>query len=141
MKKERAILSFIAIGIGLMFAGIAFYLYQGTKTIPSNSKTVAIEKPVPTPEKSSLFLTVNEPDDEKVYNKKVINVSGKTIADAVVIILTDSDQEVIRPTKTGEFSTTMTIEDGENNLEITAIAPNGEDKIVRQTVTYSTEEF
>jgi len=75
MKKERTVLSLIAITIGLLFAGIAFYIYQYTKILPlAKTKTVSISAPTPTP-KPSIFLLVNEPSDEKIFNKKKQNVA------------------------------------------------------------------
>lgn len=140
MKKERVILSIIAIAVGLLFAGIAFNLYQGTKDIPSIKKTITISTPSPAPAEEKL-LTVNEPENEKVYTTKVVNISGKTNPNATVVVLTDSDQQVLKPTANGSFSTTVNIGDDQNVLEITTILPNGERKTVRKTVSYSTEEF
>lgn len=141
MKKEKVILSFIATLIGLLVAGIAFYIYEVPKTItPPNIKTVSIVSPSPTIT-PSIFLNLNEPKDEDVVNKKIITVSGKTIADATVVILTDTSQEVVSPSIDGAFSTTINIENGQNFIEISAIAPNGESTRLTRTVTYSTEEF
>jgi len=48
---------------------------------------------------------------------------------------------VITPSQEGDFSTTAIITSGENQITITAIAPNGEEVKKTVTVTYSTEEF
>lgn len=141
MKKEKVILSFVAALIGLMFAGAAFYFYESSKTIPpSTIKKISIVPPSPTP-KPSIFLNLDLPKHEDVVNKKVITVSGKTISDAVVSVISENYQDVITPAKNGDFSTTMNINDGQNLIEITAMAPNGEDIKVTRTVTFSTEEF
>ena len=51
------------------------------------------------------------------------------------------DEDVVKPAGTGDFSTTINIDSGENNIEITAISPNGEETRITKTVTFSTEEF
>ena len=141
MKTEKIILSFIAILIGLLASGVAFYFYQSTKTIPpSKLKTIAIVSPAPTTQ-PSIFLTIDNPKDEEVTDKKIITVSGKTTPDATVILSSQIADNVINPSSTGSFSTTVTITDGENEIQITAIAPNGEETTLKQTITYSTESF
>lgn len=141
MKAEKVILSFIAVLIGLLVAGAAFYFYESSKTVPSSTvKTISIASPSPTP-KPSIFLNLDSPKDEEVVNKKVITISGKTIPKAIVSIITENSQDVITPALNGSFSTTLTIGDGQNFIEVTAISPNGEDVKVMRTVTFSTEEF
>lgn len=141
MKKEKVILSFIAAFIGLVVTGSAFYFYESSKTVPpSKIKTITIITPVPTP-KPSIFLSLDRPKDEEVVSKKVVILSGKTIPEAIVIIITQSSQDIITPALNGDFSTTLNVEDGQNLIEITAIAPNGESAKALRTVTFSTEEF
>lgn len=141
MKTEKIILSFIAVAIGILVSGIGFYFYQSTKTIsPSKTKTISISKPSPTTP-PSIFLAVDNPKDEDVIDKKIINISGKTTADAVIVISTEANDQVIPPASNGNFSATATIGDGQNQIEITAIVPNGEEAKIIRTITYSTESF
>lgn len=142
MKKEKLILSFVATFFGLLVAGIAFYLFQATKTVPNtpNTKTISFTSPTPTPV-PAISLTLNQPKDEEVVSNKVLIVSGKTQSNAVVIVITESSDEVVAPSTNGSFSTTVNLDDGQNILEIIAIAPNGESIAIKKTVTYSQEEF
>lgn len=144
MKKEKTVLSFIAVVAGLLVAGIAFYLYQSTKIVPKEVKTkvITIQPSVsPTPNSPSIFLAVDNPKDESVTDKKIIKVSGKTLKDALIVVSTNIDDDVMPSAANGDFSTTINIEDGQNQIEITAISPNGEEKKVLRTVTFSTETF
>jgi len=141
MKAEKVILSFIAVLIGLVVSGGAFYIYESSKTVPSSTvKTISIVSPSPTTT-PSIFLNLDSPKDEEVVNKKVITISGKTIGDAIISIITEDSQDVIAPALNGDFSTTLTIGDGQNLIEITAISQNGESAKILRTVTFSTEEF
>lgn len=142
MGKEKALLSFIAVFIGLLVAGVAFYFYENSKTIPSSEelKTAIAISPSPTP-KPTIFLTVNKPIDEEVVQKRIITVSGKTTNIATIVILTENAESLLSPTTAGDFSTTINIENGQNLIEITAIVPSGEKVKVLKTVTFSTEEF
>lgn len=127
--------------MGLLVTGVGFFFYQSAKTIPpSQIKNITVAKVSPTPS-SSVFLTIETPKDEEVFDKKVIAVNGKTEPGAIIIVSTHVSDEVIEPASNGSFSTTITIEDGQNQLEITAIAPNGQETKITRTVTYSIESF
>jgi hypothetical protein len=145
MKAERVILSFIAILVGLFAAGVAFYLYQSTKSLPPQStKPITIAKPTSATEPvadDTSFLSIDQPKDEEVFNKKTISINGKTVAGATVLVSTDDGDQVVEPAANGSFSLTATIPDGTSILRITAVLPSGEEKVVIKAVTFSTENF
>ena len=144
MKAEKIILSFVAVLFGLIAAGVAFYYYQSTKTptIAQNTQTVsqAPLQPSPTPVDTNI-LTVEAPKDEEVVTKKLITISGKTIKGAIITVSTEETDQVIKPAHNGEFTLTQSIPDGTTQLQIQAVFPDGAEKIVTKTVTYSTENF
>jgi Glucodextranase, domain B len=142
MKQERVILSFIMVLIGLLVAGVAFYLYQGTKTIPASKlRTVSVTKPSPTVAPLGVYLNVDSPQDESVVGDKVLSISGKTVPGATVVILTSSSHQVVQPSQQGDFSTTINLDDGENLIRIISFGPDGLSTTVERTVTFSTEDF
>jgi len=141
MRKEKIIMSVTATFIGLLVAGIVFFLYESSKRVaPSATKKVSVASPSPSP-KPTIFLTVDSPKDEDVVTKKVLTISGKTIPAAIVVIISKNYQDIITPSQNGDFSTTISINDGQNIIEITAIGPNGESVITTKTLTFSEEEF
>ncbi|MBU3978599.1 hypothetical protein KJ980_00735 [Patescibacteria group bacterium] len=144
MRIEKIILSLVAIIVGLAAAGVAFYLYQMTKTLPpSKTQTITIKNqisPSPTPNAKN-FLTVEDPKDEFVTDKKIITISGKTEPGATIIITTENNDQIVNAAINGDFTLTTTIGNGTNIIQITAIFTNGEEKKVTRTVTYSTESF
>lgn len=141
MKKEKIILSFIATLIGIVVALVAFYFYQTTKKVnPNEVKKITIENPTPTPS-SSIFISVERPKDEDVVDEKSLTISGKTIPNAKIVILTQSDEVGGIAAGNGNFSTDVNLEEGENIIEINAFSPNGERAKTKITVTYSTESF
>ncbi len=142
MKAERFILSFIAILFGLLVAGVAFYLYQMTRTVsPTSQTTTVTQNPTPTPDTSANFISIDSPVNESVVDKKTISVSGKTVANSTIIVSDGTTDDVVKPTTTGSFSLTQTLDDGTNIIQITVIFPDGTEKKVTRTVTYSTESF
>ena len=142
MKAERIVLSFIFILLGLLVAGGGFYLYQLTKTIPdSKLSTVRVNSPSPTPDTSGDLFVVDSPADESVVDNRIVTISGKTTPDATIIVSSGTADQVVKPTTTGTFSLTQTIETGTNLLTIRAIFTDGIEKKITRTVTYSTESF
>lgn len=141
MKAEKIVLLFVALIAGLGAAGAAFYFYQSTKTIPeSDIKTVNVKSPSPT-QSAGMFLNIDNPADEEIVDNKTVTLSGKTIQDAVIVISTPLEDDVIKPASNGNFTTSITLDDGPNFIEVIAIAPNGEEIKKTKIVTYSTEDF
>jgi hypothetical protein len=146
MKTEKVVISFVAALLGLIVAFVAFYFYQSSKVLPKSQTTIASKnsttkiRPTPTPDKT-FFLTLESPANESVTTNKSIEVTGRTSPNATIVALTPTDQQVVTPSQSGTYSISTTIGDGANVIEITAIAPNGEEKSVSATVTYSTEDF
>lgn len=141
MKQERVILSFIMVVIGLLVAGVAFYVYQGTKTISVSKTTVSVTTPTPTPIGASVYLSLNSPANESVVDNKTVTVSGKTTSNATIVIMTNSDQKVVQPSGQGDFSTTVIIASGTNLIRVTAFGSDGQSETMQRTITYSTEDF
>lgn len=141
MKTERVILSFIAVLVGILVTGMAFYFYQSTrKPTPKNTKIITLSEPTQIPEQKVL-LSIKSPTDEEVVGRKIVSVEGATEEDATVIIVTPVDQVVLTPASSGNFSATVNIDDGQNFVEITAISPKGDEITITKTVTFSTEDF
>ena len=72
---------------------------------------------------------------------KTLEINGKTNPEATVIIITAADQEALQPSSQGNFSTTITLDNGQNLIKIYSIMPDGETISLDRTVTYSTENF
>ncbi len=140
MKIEKLLLAFFAVLGGLIVAGVGFYLYQSTKTLsPSQIKTVHIMTPTPTT--TPVVLVIDTPQDTSVTDNKTVTVTGRTDPKATVIISTDTSDQVITPSGTGAFSTTVLIGNDENYIHVTAVNSDGQEAEKVITITYSTENF
>ena len=140
MKKEKILLAFVALSIGLIAASGTFFLYQKGKEIKPN-QIKNIQAVTPTPKPQSLFLSIEKPRTEEVLNSKTVQINGKTKKDASLLIITSNNEETAIPAEDGSFSTTITLSEGENLIEFIAIAPNGETVVQRRTVSITTEDF
>lgn len=137
--RERIVIVFIAIAIGLLVTTLIFFLYQQTKTIPQ--KTInTLRGPTTTPP-AKVYLAVETPVDEQISDRRSIQVKGKTDPDNTIIVSSNIEDEVVKPTSDGRFSVTITIDAGANVLVTRAIAPTGEETEDKRVITFSTEEF
>jgi len=81
---------------------------------------------------STLALEISTPQDESVVTSATIVVSGTTEANAVVSVngvLVDIDDE-------GQFSTTITLEEGPNYIEVLASDYEGNEAVKSLSVIY-----
>ncbi|HSX08531.1 MAG TPA: hypothetical protein VLF93_00050 [Candidatus Saccharimonadales bacterium] len=144
MKAEKVILSFVAVFVGLIAAGIAFYLYQSTKVIPTSqtkpSATQVSIQPTKQPANTDIF-TVDSPEDEQVFTQKLITVKGTAVKGATITASTDDNDQVVQPADNGNYTFTQTIPDGTSVIEFTAVFPDGTVKKIDRTVTFSTQNF
>jgi hypothetical protein len=141
MSKEKIIISISAIFVGALLAIIALYFYQSTKKIePSDVKSIIIEDPSPSPT-SGLFLTISSPTDEIITDEILLKISGKTIPNAKILVITPTDEQAAVPANDGSFSTDITLGPDTNIIEIIAVSANGEVVKVRRIVSYTTETF
>lgn len=142
--KERAVIIFIAVIIGLLLTMIVFFIYQSTKVLPKeDKKTPSTQKtisPTPTP-LSGVYLVIEEPKDEAVIDKRTVEIKGKTNTDNTIIISTNQEDIVAKPNSQGNFSVSITIDAGTNKIVSRAITPNGEEVIDERTISFTTEEF
>ena len=143
MKAEKIILSFIAIFIGLLASGGAFYLYQSTKVIPKENKKIisVLNSLTPTPQDDNSFLSISEPKDEIVVSKRSVKIVGKTAKDATVIVSSEDRDQVAVPAADGSFTLTHTIGGSTTVINITAVFPDGTEKTIQKIITFSTENF
>lgn len=144
--KERIIIVFVAVVVGLVLTTVGYLIYQTlqnpTQNKPSDATDQTINQPTlsPTPD-MSFYVTITEPKNEAITNKRTITVSGNTNPGNTVIISSNQDDVVAEPKEDGSFSTTITINAGSNI--IVARAMNGNGDIVEQSsvVTFVAEDF
>jgi uncharacterized protein YfaP (DUF2135 family) len=81
----------------------------------------------------SLLLKIDEPEDKSTVNTSEIEVKGTTAPDAEVSV---NGQPVVVDNE-GNFSTTITLEEGLNQIEIVASDYEGKKVSKIFTVTYT----
>jgi len=139
--KERIVIVFIAVALGLFVTTVGYLLYQQTKVIPKNltgATTQIIATPTPA---DKYFLSVEEPTNESISSKRTVVVKGKTNPENTLVVSTNQEDQVATPTRDGSFSITTAIDTGVNKIVTRSIAPDGEEKIDTRILTFSQEDF
>ncbi len=140
--RERIIIVFIALAIGLLVTTLIFFLYQQTKSIPQTPEktTQNTKTPAPTTQ-NRVMLSVDSPADQALVDRRSIQIKGKTDPENTIIVSTNQEDQIAKPTADGAFSVTVTIDAGSNRIVTRAITPEGEKAEDERIVTFSTEEF
>lgn len=141
--RERILIVFIAIAIGLVITTLVYLLYQQTKTIPNKAPSASDMKSVkvPTPTNAPGYLVVSSPEDNAVVDRRTVVIKGTTHAEDTLIASTNQEDVVAKPSSDGKFSITLTIDAGANIIILRSIAPDGSERSDKRVITYSTEDF
>ncbi len=137
--KERIVIIFIAVTLGLLVTTIGFFLYETSKPNKDIKPDITKkEKTGPLPSEKTK-LTILAPKDETVTTNRTIQVKGVTDPQNTLIISTNTEDVVVGPTSEGSFTATITIDAGENKLVVRAIDPSGNTEEVIQTISFSSD--
>lgn len=102
-----------------------------TKTTTVSTPTVLVtQKTVP------FSLEISQPENGAVVQNQKIIVSGKTGANAQVLISDSTSDLVINADKDGIFQTNWTLDSGDNEIIITSLSQNGETQQQSLMVVY-----
>lgn len=140
--KERIVIVFIAVALGLVVTTIAFLIYQQARILPGHEiKPQSLLKVSPTAAPDKYYLTIDEPANEAIVNKRTVEIKGKTNPENTLIVSTNVEDQVVTPTSQGTFSVSITIDAGVNKIYLKSIAPNGDEKATTRIITFTTEDF
>lgn len=123
--------------LGAGFLGTFYYFTY----YPIAQKDTEVTRLPVTSQPVSLTLYLSSPDyDQLVFNPNLL-VEGKTSPEAVAIVNLNDDDQMIKASGQGDFSATLILQEGINQLSVTAFDNQGNRKTEDRTVYYSTEKL
>lgn len=128
------------LGFGLTGSYLTYNKSKQTKIIPQKTSQPTPEItqiPTETPS-SNISLTVLNPEENSLFNKSSLTVSGTTSPRAFVIVNTPVDTYNSKADDQGDFSIVTDLETGINDIEVTAIDENDNQISSNLFATYST---
>ena len=90
---------------------------------------------------TTLTLSITSPDENLLSFEPRIIISGQTSPNLVVLIFNDTQNLVIKSKPDGNFSTSLYLDEGVNNITIAVFSPIGEQKTQSRTVYFSKEKI
>jgi hypothetical protein len=108
-----------------------------TRTSPRPSAKVETSPQV----NEALPLTITSPADNSVVDTAQIELSGTTIPNTYITILTEKNEYIIVPSELGDFSQTISLVKGANTIDVTVYTPTGDKTEAKLSVVYTTVEL
>lgn len=137
MNKDLIVI--VAVVLGLILLGGAVFAVSkfGSQVqnslqtqLPTASPSAAQQKNVIA--QNPVLLNITSPTDKIVVNTPTIKISGTTLPGAEVAI----NEQDIKADANGAFSTSLTLDEGENPIVIDAFDADGNSNSVELTTTY-----
>jgi cytoskeletal protein RodZ len=149
MAKADVNIVVVVLAALLLIGGLTYALKQSpANRSPTNSESSAMptsaasssnqntnpnsQTAIPKPTTVPLNLSIVEPKNRAVVNNSNLKVSGKTVASAEVFV---NDKELTADSA-GNFSTTITLDEGDNSVIVSANDDNGNYAEQELTITY-----
>jgi len=142
MKKEVFFAIVFGIIVGLV---VMFGIYTANNALQQSTNQISTPQPTPSalkePSEQKTNLTILSPEDNLLTDKGTVPLSGKTLAEATVIIFVNGVEHVVYADQTGSFSFEIPLEGGSNVIETIVMNKNGEQSKDTRTVVYSNADL
>ncbi|OGH12361.1 MAG: hypothetical protein A2857_01345 [Candidatus Levybacteria bacterium RIFCSPHIGHO2_01_FULL_36_15] len=142
--KEKILIIFIALALGLALATLGFYIFQSTKkgVLENSKKTDNINKTAENKDKTNgIILSIDSPTNESLVNERTIEVKGKTNPLNTIIVSSNLEDAMGSADSNGNFSINIGIDAGLNNIIVRSFSSTGDETKDERTVTFSQEDF
>lgn len=151
MKKEIAVAIGLGFVVGLLIVGGLMVAQTAVKNhgqtsqtlspTPSPSSTASSVTPPQETSAAKTELTISEPADNSVVNTPEINIKGKTVPRARVVIAAEKSEFIIDADEQGFFSQKIELVSGANDVKLVSYSPDLDRTETDLTVVYTTAEF
>ena len=127
-KYKLSIISIAAV----LFIAILLIGYFVFINKPDKQTQIPIQLP-------NAILVLDEPQDQQATTSSEIVISGKTNPNSQVVAYTDTSEEIFESDENGKFSGVFVLEEGPNEITITAFGNKEEEVTETRSVVYITE--
>lgn len=141
LGRETILAAVAGLGVGLLAAWAVWNL---PNVLPQKKAPNEItEKEIPASETAveAFNLTLSQPENDALVETNQVTVTGKTSQGTTVVINGPLKDEIVTAGNDGSFSATMTLEEGANEIIVTAYDKTGTEKSETRTVNYTKEQF
>lgn len=133
------IISHISILIAaILFLGWLYYvLYLGHQppTMSQLGEKLFTQKP------KTILIDLDQPDEDSLVYDPSILISGKTTPNTDILIMSDSEDLIVRSKADGNFSISLDLSEGVNKISALVFETNGEARLTERQIFYSKEKL
>lgn len=119
----------VALVLFLAILLIIYFVFIGK---PKEQAQIPIQLP-------NAILILNEPQNEQATTTAEIKISGRTNPNSQVVVYTDSNEDIFESDEEGNFSGVFVLEEGPNEITITAFGNEEEEVTETRSVVYVLE--
>ncbi|MGB9911035.1 MAG: Ig-like domain-containing protein [Microgenomates group bacterium] len=149
MRKENLLAIILGIFLGLVLTFGVWNIKKITQKIaPKTQEEIKVTQevsPSPTPankeEAGAPLLTILSPEENEVFNKEKIQVTGKAFPLATVVVLYEEGEKIVEADEEGNFSTEITLIGGNNEITISTYDEAGNEISKSLNVIYTSAEI
>lgn len=141
MAKKLSTTSFTFSMIIILVLGSAFFIGLHYFMNPQQSPlAISSYQPV-TSNPVSLTLNLSSPDDNLLIYDPNLLISGQTSSGITVLITVNDTNQIISASTSGDFSLTVKLQTGTNQVIVSAFDNQGNYKIEERSIYYSEEKL
>lgn len=140
MKKEVILAISIGFALGLIITFGIWTANQSLKNLPQPSPKASVA-PSPSPVSSSAALVISSPDDESLVATDTTPLSGTTIPNATLLVVSENSEQTAVADASGNFSLDVNLITGFNTITVYSYAADGQETSQSLTITYSTAKI
>lgn len=130
----------VGILLGALVAVSLWFVKSGKIHFALPQKTIspiATKKTEPKPNVAqSAELTVSQPQNYSVLSEKSLTLTGSAAGSSLILVSQNSGDTVLKADKNGSFKTEVTLIEGDNEINLLALWPNGETKEQKIIIVY-----
>lgn len=135
-KNEVYIAIFLGILVGLVSVLSFYYIFKQRGSFRRESGKISVDLKTQNKTVSEAFEMTVEPQQAEIISQiPEIKINGKTQGAADVIIQTDNSSQLIKLSRDGNFSSTVTLKNDITQIFVTAIY-KGQEKTIEKTIYY-----
>lgn len=141
MDREKIITIVLGLIVGI---GLAATYFFGAKFLNFSKSKVSIKSPVktspqnklpPPPPQTTQSLTLETPTDNLPTTDKNLKVSGSFAPNSTIILYDNTDEQVATSDGQGKFAFNTVLEEGNNQLVVSAFSADNKLQSVGRSVT------
>lgn len=142
MDREKLITIAIGLTVGILAAASYFAITQYLPQLKDLQNKVTFTPTVTNAPKATspqpttpLSLELNQPENFSSTTQSPIEISGRTLPGAKLVVFANNDEKIASASADGTFSIPLKLEDGENQISVTAIDSQNNLVVVKRSVT------